>query len=180
MHGMQKTRATRRQSILHAPIRGADDAIEMVRRLVPDGDVEGMLVLGLDTQQRLCGVAVDRRHRALSFMKVWELEVLTAELDCHALVVAVFPRAARAVPSEHEISAFLGLRDRARRARVPLVDCLVVREHRWWSLRDLGEVSDRGEATSCAGCLEILPATTSRAASSGMIDPHRRAGRLLD
>jgi hypothetical protein len=126
-------------SVLELPVRGANDAVSLLRALVPEGDVEGMLVVGLDHEQRLCGVGINDRHRALSFVKVWELEALAAELDAHALVVAVFPRVERAVPSEHEVRAFVDLRDRARRARVSLVDCLVVRGHRWWSLRELSD-----------------------------------------
>jgi hypothetical protein len=124
-------------SVLESPVRGADDVVALVRQLVPDRNVEGMLVVGLDHERRLCGVAVNGRHRALSFVKVWELEALAAELDAHALVVAVFPRFERAAPSEHEVRAFVDLRDRARRARLSLNDCLIVCGHRWWSLREL-------------------------------------------
>jgi hypothetical protein len=131
-------------SVLKSPVRGADDVVALLRALVPDGDAEGMLVVGLDHEQRLCGVGIDHRHRALSFVKVWELDALAAELDARSVVVAVFPRAGGAVPTEHELRAFADLRERARRAQVSLVDCLVVRGHRWWSLRELSEGVGRG------------------------------------
>jgi len=51
------------------------DAVSLVQALAADGDdVEGMLVVGLDHERHVCGVAINPRHRALSFMKVWELE----------------------------------------------------------------------------------------------------------
>ena len=68
------------------------DAVSLVQALAADGDdVEGMLVVGLDRERRVCGVAINPHHRALSFMKVWELEALLQELDACSLVVALFP-----------------------------------------------------------------------------------------
>jgi hypothetical protein len=113
------------------------DTVSLVRALAGDGDVAGMLVVGLDPNGRCSGVAVNPHHRALSFVKVWELEALALEIDAHVLVVAVFPRRDGAVPTDHEVGAFTDLRDRARRAQVLLVDCIVVRGHRWWSMREL-------------------------------------------
>src|SRR5829696_650848 len=108
------------------------DAESLVRALAGAGDVEGMLVIGLDARRQLCGVAVNRRHRALSFVKVWELEALS-------LVVAVFPTGASRAPTAHEVEAFVGLSGRAHRAQVPLDDCIVARGRQTWSLRELSE-----------------------------------------
>jgi hypothetical protein len=124
-------------SVLQSPVRGADDAVELVRALVFDREVEGMLVVGLDRDQRLCGVGINPKHRALSFVKVWELEDLAVELDAWSLVVAVFPRSGPGSPTGHELAAFVDLRERARRAQVSLLDCIVLRGHRWWSMREL-------------------------------------------
>jgi hypothetical protein len=124
-------------SVLQSPVRGADDAVALVRALVPDGDVNGILVVGLDRDRRLCGVGVNPSHRALSFVKVWELEALAEELDACALVIGVFPTGPCRAPSEHELEAFADLYARARRAQVLLFDCIVVRGHRWWSMREL-------------------------------------------
>ena len=54
------------------------DAVSLVRELARQRDVEGMLVIGLDAQRELCGVGMNPRHRALSFVKVWELSALAA------------------------------------------------------------------------------------------------------
>src|SRR4051812_32195313 len=104
------------------------DAVSLVRALAADGDdVEGMLVVGLDRGRRLCGVAINAHHRALSFMKVWELEALLQELDACSLVLGVFRRGAARAPTSHEVAAFVDLRARAHRARVVLDDCIVAR-----------------------------------------------------
>jgi hypothetical protein len=95
---------------------------------------EGMLVIGFDEARRLCGVAVNPRHRALTFVKVWELRALAEELEASALVVAVFPRGAGVEPSAHERWVFADLQARAKRAQVELLDCLLVRGGRTWSL----------------------------------------------
>jgi hypothetical protein len=93
------------------------DAVSLVQALAVDGDdVEGMLVVGLDCDGRVCGVAVNSRHRALSFVKVWELAALAEELEARSLVVAVFPGSGPSAPTEHERAAFTDLRVRAHRA----------------------------------------------------------------
>ena len=123
-------------SVLQAQIKGADDAIVLVRELVGSAPMEGMVVVGLDHEQRLCGVGLNPRHRALTWVKVWELADLAAELRASALVIGLFPSGRVRAPSEHEIDAFVDLHERAARAHVVLLDCLVVRGHRWWSLRE--------------------------------------------
>jgi hypothetical protein len=72
----------------------------------------------------------------LSFVKVWELRALAEELDARSLVVAVFPPGPALTPSAHELRSFVELRARARRAHVDLVDCIVVRGEKSWSLRE--------------------------------------------
>jgi hypothetical protein len=121
----------------------ANDVATLVRELAADGEdgeVEGMLVVGLDGDGQICGVAVNPRHRALSFVKVWELSALAEELEASSLVVALFPSGGADVPSDHEVSSFADLCARAHRAQVVLSDCLVVRGGRTWSLRELSFV----------------------------------------
>ncbi len=116
------------------------DVVTLVQELAADdgsGEVEGMLVVGLDAEGQICGVAVNPRHRALSFVKVWELRALADELEACSLVVALFPAGGADTPSEHEVSAFTDLCARAHRAQVVLSDCLVVRGGRTWSMRQL-------------------------------------------
>jgi hypothetical protein len=125
------------QSAVQSAVRGPDEASALVRALVADGAVEGMLVVGLDRDRRLCGVGVNPHHRALSFVKVWELEALAAELDAHALVIGLFPSGPTRPPSRHELDSFVDLCTRARRAQVLVFDCIVFRGHRWWSMREL-------------------------------------------
>jgi hypothetical protein len=118
----------------------AIDVATLVRELAADdegGEVEGMLVVGLDGDGQICGIAINPHHRALSFIKVWELAALVEELRACALVVAVFPRGGVDAPTEHEVSAFTDLCARAHRAQVVLSDCLVVRGGRTWSMREL-------------------------------------------
>jgi hypothetical protein len=113
------------------------DALSLVRELAVGGDVEGMLVIGLDVQQQLCGVAVNPGHRALSFVKVWMLEQLLQELEACSLVVGVFRQGPARGPTRHEIDAFRDLQARAHRAQVPLHDCILARGTQTWSLREL-------------------------------------------
>jgi DNA repair protein RadC len=123
-------------SALQAQVKGADDAVALLRELVGEAPIDGLLVVGLDAEQRLCGVALDSRHRALSWVKVWELAALAAELDACALVIGSFPSGQPRPPSRHEVDAFVALHARGKQARVLVLDCIVVRGHRWWSLRE--------------------------------------------
>ncbi len=123
------------------------DVATLVRELAADkegGEVEGMLVVGLDGEGQMCGVAVNPRHGALSFVKVWELRALAEELDATSLVVALFPPGGADAPSDHEVWAFTDLCARAHRAQVVLSDCLVVRGGRTWSMRALSAESFGG------------------------------------
>jgi hypothetical protein len=119
------------------------DAVSLVQALAVDGDdAEGLLVVGLDRGGEVCGAAVNSRHRALSFVKVWMLEELLRELEACSLVVGVFRRGPARAPTRHEIDAFVDLQARAHRARVPLLDCILARGGRTWSLR--GSPGDLG------------------------------------
>jgi hypothetical protein len=114
------------------------DAVSLVQALAVDGDdVEGLLVVGLDRDGQVCGAAVNSRHRALSFVKVWMLEEVQRELDACSLVVGVFRRGAARAPTRHEVDAFVDLQARAHRAQVPLRDCILARGAETWSLREL-------------------------------------------
>jgi hypothetical protein len=114
------------------------DAVSLVQALAVDGDeVQGLRVVGLDRDARVCGVAVDSRHRALSFVKVWMLEELLRELEACSLVVGVFRHGAARAPTRHEVETFVDLRARAHRAQVMLDDCILARGRATWSLREL-------------------------------------------
>jgi hypothetical protein len=104
------------------------------------GKVRGMLVVGLDRDGEVSGVGVNPRHRALSFVKVWELAALAEELVACALVIVLVPQGRFRVPTAHEIDAFVDLRARAQRAQLVLLDCIVVRGDESWSLRELSFV----------------------------------------
>jgi len=101
------------------------------------GDERGMLVVGLDRDGELSGVGLNPRHRALSFVKVWELAALAEELEACALAIVLVPGGPVREPTPHEIDAFVALRARAHRARLVLLDCIVVRGDQSWSLREL-------------------------------------------
>jgi hypothetical protein len=101
--------------------------------------VEGLVVVGFDHVGKLCGVAANSQHCALSWVKVWELAALATELQAHSLLVAVFPCGTAPTPSAHEVAVFGDLMVRTRRAGFVLRDCYVYRGDRMWSLRDLQE-----------------------------------------
>jgi hypothetical protein len=114
------------------------DAVSLVQALAVDGDdAEGLLVIGLGRDGEVCGVAVNPRHRALSFVKVWMLEELLRQLEACSLVVGVFRRGAARAPTPHEVEAFRDLQARAHRAQVMLHDCILARGRETWSLRAL-------------------------------------------
>jgi hypothetical protein len=101
------------------------------------GETEGMLVVGLDGDGELCGIAANPHHRALSFVKVWELAAILDELEAGALVVVLMPAGSPRPPTRHEVETFVDLRARCQRAQVVLLDCIVVRGDQSWSLREL-------------------------------------------
>jgi hypothetical protein len=112
---------------------------EEVERLVGDGPVQGLVVAGYDHNGRLCGVAMSPQHRALSWIKVWELDALATELGACSLAVLVFPIGPALTPTAHELAVFRDLLVRTRRPGFVLLDCLVRRGDRWWSLREMDE-----------------------------------------
>jgi len=99
----------------------------------------GMFVLGIDAAGEVCGVGRNPRHRSLSWLKVWELVDLAAELGTARLAIVVRPGGRGGRPSGHEVTVFTELRVRARRAGIVLVDCVVWRGDEWWSLRTLDD-----------------------------------------
>jgi hypothetical protein len=100
------------------------------------GDARGMLVVGLDRDGEMSGVGLNPRHRALSFVKVWELSALAEELEACELVIVLVPGGRVREPTRHEVEAFADLRARAHRAQLVLLDCIVVRDDHSWSLRE--------------------------------------------
>ncbi len=119
-------------------VSGRADAAALLRQLATVRPVDGLLVVGFDADGRLTGVGANDRHRSLSWVKVWELAELARQLEAHALLVGAFPRGPGRAPSAHEITAFAALDERSERAGVLLLDCIVLRGERWWSLRELG------------------------------------------
>jgi hypothetical protein len=101
------------------------------------GRERGMLVVGLDRDGGMCGVGLNPRHRALSFVKVWELAALAEELEACELVIVLVPGGPVREPTRHEVEAFVDLRARAHRAHLAVLDCIVVRGEHSWSLRSL-------------------------------------------
>jgi hypothetical protein len=112
---------------------------EEVLRVLGDRPGEGLVVAGYDRAGKLCGVAISSEHRALSWVKVWELEALAAELAACSVAVFVFPIGPALAPTAHELAVFGDLMIRARRVGLVLRDCLVYRGDRMWSLRELHE-----------------------------------------
>src|SRR4051794_890503 len=104
------------------------------------GAARGMLIVGFGREGEVSGVGVNPRHRALSFVKVWELAVLAEELAACALVIVLVPDGPFREPTAHEIEAFVDLRARAQRAHLVLLDCIVVRGDTSWSLRELNAI----------------------------------------
>ena len=117
-------------------------------RLFADGPVEGLVVVGFDHGGTVCGLAVNSQHRALSWVKVWELADLASELQARSLVVAVFPSGPAKTPSAHELAVFADLLVRTRRAGFVLQDCFVYRGDRMWSLSEMSGSGPRQRGPS--------------------------------
>jgi hypothetical protein len=124
-------------TVLKARVSDRRGAAEELRRLFRGGPISGLVVAGFDEDGKLCGVAVNSEHRALSWVKVWELAELATELGAQALTVFVFPSGPSPTPTAHELAVFRDLMVRARRARFVLLDCNVFRGDRMWSLREM-------------------------------------------
>jgi hypothetical protein len=118
-------------------ISGSGELAAAVHRWFGDARPEGLVVVGFGAKGEICGVALNSQHRALSWIKVWELATLAAELEAGALVVMVFPGGPALAPSTYEVGVFSDLLARTRRAGVVLLDCYVHRGGRMWSLREM-------------------------------------------
>jgi len=133
-----------RELCVRDPIRGPDDAAALLRCLSGDAEVPSrLLVVGLGGDRRLTGVGIAPPGRGLADFKVWELHALADELDAAALVVGRFARGRPRPPSDAEARAFVDLLQRARAAGVALLDCVVLRGERWWSLAERSGVGVR-------------------------------------
>ena len=126
-------------TVLKARVSDRRGLAEALQRLFHGGPISGLVVAGFDQHGNLCGVAANPRHRALSWVKVWELAALANELEAHSLRVLVFPSGSAPTPSAHELAVFRDLSVRARRAGFLLIDCVVFRGDRMWSLREMQE-----------------------------------------
>jgi hypothetical protein len=129
-------------SVTKVRISSRAGAAEALGRLFGDGPVQGLAVVGFGHDGKICGVAVNSGHRALSWVKVWELASLAADLEARDIVVAVFPSGRASTPSAHELAVFRDLMARTKRAGFVLLDCLVFRGDRFWSLRELREEAE--------------------------------------
>ena len=130
-------------TVLHARISNLDEFARELRRAIVDAPRRGLVVAGFGASGRICGIAVNPRHDSLSWVKVWELRDLAAELNASSLLIALFPIGQARRPSAHELAVFGDLDVRARRAGIRLLDCLMWRGERLWSLRDLrGQCAD--------------------------------------
>src|SRR6478736_3965550 len=96
-------------TVLRRPVHGVGEAMASLRELGAEASVEGLLVVGLDGDRRPSGVAVNSRHRAVTWLKVWELADLAAELGASALLLGLFAGGPSRPPSQHEIDVFVGL-----------------------------------------------------------------------
>ncbi len=87
---------------------------------------EGLYVVGIENGG-ICGFLVDPRHRALSWVKVWELEALVTQLSTSTVMLAVVRDGPARPPTAHELAVFGDLTGRARRAGIVISGCLLVR-----------------------------------------------------
>ena len=126
-------------STIRSQVSSARQVQRELRRLFADRPPEGMVVVGLGADRRICGMAVNRQHRALSWMKVWELVGIAGDLGADSVGVLLYPAGHARSPSAHEVAVFRDLQVRAGRAGLPLLDCFVWRGERMWSLRELSE-----------------------------------------
>jgi hypothetical protein len=122
-------------AVLHARVSNGRE----LRRLLDGLPIKGMFAAGFGVDGRMCGVAVNPRHRSLSWVKVWELAEIVTVLEACTLHVALYPAGPGVKPTAHECAVFSDLMVRAHRAAVPVVDCHVWRGERMWSLRELNE-----------------------------------------
>ncbi len=124
--------------------RSPDDIAQFVRRCSAGGECEGLLVFGLDHQLHVVGVAVNPRYHAIATIGVPELVLLAEELEAFALAIALVEPGEPRVPSEFEVRAYRELVRRCGGVGIVLLDCVVMRGDRWWSLveraRDLRAV----------------------------------------
>jgi hypothetical protein len=126
-------------AVVRVRVSSPEQLVREVCRLFPDQIPQGLVVMGYGSDGRVCGVAVNREHRALSWVKVWELAGLADDLDARSIALVIFPTGPSPTPSAHELAVYADLQVRARRARLLLVDCFVWRGERLWSLREMHE-----------------------------------------
>jgi hypothetical protein len=94
---------------------------------------------GLDAGSRLVGCALNPQHRSAATIQPDHLLGVAHEIAAPALALVVFQSGEPRVPPVYEAHAFEELAARCLLLGLVVVDCIVMRGHHWWSLRERAE-----------------------------------------
>ena len=132
-------------------VRGPNDAVEIVKRLVCDEHSEGQLVIGIDASMRLSGAAFNCpcdacRDQVMSNAE--EMVALADEMDAVDLVLVTFVDEARLAPAAADVARYEGLRVECQSHGVTLLDHLLFSGHQWRSVAEVSLSAGPGASTS--------------------------------
>jgi len=122
-------------------VRTPADFAQLIRAMLAPNKapipVPLLLALGVDGEHILCGFGVQDDAETVADLRVDKLKALAAELGAVVLVLAHVLPPGSAVPGADAAREFSAIAEACHRADLLLVDCVVVRGGRWWSLRSL-------------------------------------------
>jgi len=142
------SRAERRQMPI---VRGPNDVVEIIKRLVCDEHTEGQLLLGIDSSMRLCGAAFNCpctvcQDRIVN--RADELLALADDMGAAELVLVTFVDDDRLTPTAADVARYEGLRVECLDDDVTLLDHLLFSGHRWRSVAEVSLSAGPGASTT--------------------------------
>jgi hypothetical protein len=132
-------------------VRGPNDVVEIVKRLVCDEHTEGQLLVGIDSSMHLCGAAFNCPCDACQDPTANTADALVAvaeEMGAEELVLVTFVDDDRLAPTAADVARYEGLRVECLDRGVMLLDHLLFSGHQWRSIGEISLSADPGASTT--------------------------------
>ena len=148
---MAKRNSSRAERRKMPTVRGPNDVVEIVKRLVCDEHTEGQLLIGIDATMHLCGAAFNCPCDACQDPTANTAEALVAvaeEMGAEELVLVTFVDDDRLAPTAADVALYEGLRVECLDDDVMLLDHLLFSGHQWRSVAEASLSAGPGASTT--------------------------------